>query len=305
MLEKEDFRLWAVNRLEGYLMERGRNDRVQLREFHTVNRSYTGIILEKETGGMCISPVCNTDRLYEAYLQGMSTEEIGRILLSALDEPDEEALVPDGVPSDYESAREKLFLRVCAAEKNRELLRNVPCLPVEDLALTFHLLLKNTDGISSAIVTGPLMKTYGITQDTLLKDAFCKSAQTLPPAFMPLMGAMFGDLEPRPLSELPDRLCEAVILTNTEGIYGASSMFCPGVLKTLSEHFGGDMVILPSSIHEVILLPAEGADIGKLSGIVASVNRTEVPEEDRLTDSVYYYDAACGILTKAYPERKD
>ena len=51
------------------------------------------------------------------------------------------------------------------------------------------------------------------------------------------------------------------------------------------------MVILPSSIHEVLLLKHEkGMDFKDMRETVMEINRNEVPEEDVLSDSVYLYD---------------
>lgn len=299
MLDREDFRSWAGDTVREHLRKTGSRDKVIQKEFVLLNRSYTGLTLEKEGSGIRVSPVCNTDVLYDAYLQGMPFEKIREIILSELSGTESSEIMPGGLPVSYDEARDRLFTRVCSYERNREALKNVPFIRIADMAMTFHLLVRNDDGISSAVITKELTESWKITKETLAADAIRQSPVTIPPAFMPLMGTLFGELTPRPLNELPEHLSEAVVVTNREGIYGASALFCPGVLRTMAESFGGDLVILPSSIHEMILLPAGGSDFTRLREMVSSINLTQVPEEDRLTDNVYIYDAENAVFAAA------
>ncbi len=67
-------------------------------------------------------------------------------------------------------------------------------------------------------------------------------------------------------------------------------MLYPEVLKNFSERLGQDFYVLPSSVHEVILVPVNSeADQESLRGIVTDINRTQVAEEEILADSVYFY----------------
>lgn len=80
------------------------------------------------------------------------------------------------------------------------------------------------------------------------------------------------------------------VMSNISGINGASSMLTGGVLKEFADSQKADLVILPSSVHEVLLIPREeGLDFEELFQMVRSVNETTVPEVDRLSDQVYQY----------------
>lgn len=84
------------------------------------------------------------------------------------------------------------------------------------------------------------------------------------------------------------------VLTNSQGMYGASCILYDGVLEQAAEQLGSDLYVLPSSIHEVILLPAKGEGINSVKALgemVASVNCSgNVADEEVLSDDVYYYD---------------
>lgn len=81
------------------------------------------------------------------------------------------------------------------------------------------------------------------------------------------------------------------VLTNRSGIHGAAGILDKGLISNFSKGMGTGLYILPSSRHEVLLLPgSEGTDAGGLSRIVAEINGMSVSPEDRLADHAYYYD---------------
>lgn len=85
-----------------------------------------------------------------------------------------------------------------------------------------------------------------------------------------------------------------------ENEYGASALFYPEFLEQVAKRFRGKFFILPSSIHELILVPDYGEDVKGLKEIVSDVNDNSdaVTEEDFLSNSVYHYDAKLHRLTK-------
>ena len=100
----------------------------------------------------------------------------------------------------------------------------------------------------------------------------------------------------RPLSEILGKdelfgMPPLYVLSNEEMHFGAVTMFYPGLLSVIADEFGCDLCILPSSIHEVILLPVEpDTDFGALHRIVSRVNDTEVEKEDILSYNVYRFN---------------
>ena len=80
------------------------------------------------------------------------------------------------------------------------------------------------------------------------------------------------------------------VLTTREQINGAGVIFCDGVLRKIREKIG-DFYILPSSVHEVLVVPvSEGIDREELEEMVKSVNAAEVAPEDQLADRVFLFD---------------
>ena len=73
-------------------------------------------------------------------------------------------------------------------------------------------------------------------------------------------------------------------------------MLFAGEFSGLAQELGSDLYILPSSIHEILLLPVSAGKPEELAEIVKEVNRTQVQPEERLSDSVYLYDRKSGEI---------
>ena len=124
---------------------------------------------------------------------------------------------------------------------------------------------------------------FGLTPESVLHDALSAMQRRYPAKISPIGQILQIDEEPAGL----------LVLTSAIGIFGAAAMFYPHVLREAAMRVGKSFFILPSSVHEVLLLPDHGEhDARELHEMVAAINRSEVAEQDVLTDSVYYYDAA-------------
>ena len=100
-----------------------------------------------------------------------------------------------------------------------------------------------------------------------------------------LLAEMMGDeLAPEDLSGIP-----MYVLTNKNRIYGATGMLNGKAIQQCSELLGDRFYILPSSVHELILIPDAG-DPACLTEMVREINRTVLTPNDFLSDMVYVYD---------------
>ena len=80
------------------------------------------------------------------------------------------------------------------------------------------------------------------------------------------------------------------VLTNQEKVYGAAAMLYSDQMKKLAERWQTDLLILPSSIHEVVLLPDDGQnEYAFYRQMVEEVNTTQVEPEEVLSYSLYRY----------------
>ena len=97
-----------------------------------------------------------------------------------------------------------------------------------------------------------------------------------------------------------------MVLTTEGGLLGASAYFYPGMKEKIAEVIGGNYYVLPSSVHEVLILPEHGAMSAKeLGQMVKSINETEVAPKDRLCNRVFRYDSQTRELSiAADPDRR-
>jgi hypothetical protein len=80
------------------------------------------------------------------------------------------------------------------------------------------------------------------------------------------------------------------ILTNQKGINGASCLLYENVIRQFAQKINSDLYILPSSIHEIILIPNDiSMNKETFTKMVEDVNRTQVAAEEVLSDHVYHY----------------
>ena len=80
------------------------------------------------------------------------------------------------------------------------------------------------------------------------------------------------------------------ILSNRQKVHGASIIFNKSLMAKIAEKLG-KYYILPSSIHEVLIVPATlGRNAKELAEIVRNVNAESVPPQERLSDNIYEFD---------------
>lgn len=87
------------------------------------------------------------------------------------------------------------------------------------------------------------------------------------------------------MSEVPGK---SVIISNSSNAYGAAAIMDKEVMKKIADVFGEDLYIIPSSVHDCILMPKSESTLEELQEMVYEVNRETVSREDRLSDDIYF-----------------
>jgi len=98
------------------------------------------------------------------------------------------------------------------------------------------------------------------------------------------------------------------VISNEQQLQGAAAVFYPGMMEAAARELKGDFFLLPSSVHEMLLVPDDGnMTAAELSTMVSTVNRQEVAPELRLSDNVYHYDAKARAFERgeSYEARRD
>ena len=193
--------------------------------------------------------------------------------------------------SDFEDIKDKLFIRICGVGINEEDLSILANTKINNLAITYNVLIdKLTDNppIKSIKITNELLDKYGVSKEELHKAAIQNSEKIFPAKYYKT-----NDLIP------------FNILTNEIGYLGAAALFYPNQMKKIAASLGGNYFVLPSSIHEVLVLPDYGnLNYMELEQMVKVVNKTTVDRKDQLSNNVYYYDSKEKLFSLASEHEK-
>lgn len=197
--------------------------------------------------------------------------------------------------TDYTKIRSHIAYRIIHYEKNKELLKTVPYVRYLDLAIVFYCLLQISEsGSATILIHTNHLKLWNISPEQLYKQACHITPQLLPYDFRN-MTSVISDLFQTPASydQSVSSFCPMYVLTNTQKLYGASCILYPNLLEAISEKLCSDLFILPSSIHETILLPAASRSHYKeLASMVKEINDTELAADEVLSSQIYYYSRA-------------
>lgn len=185
----------------------------------------------------------------------------------------------------FESIKDKLFLDCIPADVARDI--DVVYRLYGDIALYCRILVgRHADRIDSILVDSKMLKSFGISEDELFKAALESAPILMPAKLVPAEQVLnFGEEE-----ETEDNTM--MMLTTSAVMFGASTLFYPGMLASIAEQLDGSYFILPSSRSELIVIKeTESIDSKELQNMVYKVNRSPlVSDIDFLSDSVFYYE---------------
>jgi hypothetical protein len=246
-------------------------------------------------------PIIYLNNYYERYRDGADIDDIAEKIVSVYNSNRE---LPSGLDvtefTDWEKAQKKLSCRLVNSESNKELLQRVPSVAwQEDLAVIFVFNGSVDDGSCySIVVTNDHMTNWGVDTDELYKTAI-SNLEGEDPEIISLFDAIsslvgqFDDAAARREAEET-----MFVLSSRSKCFGAKMLLHTETLKKFAEEHSCDPVIIPSSVHEVILLT--GRDIPNkeaLCNMICEVNRTQVLPEEVLSDHPYVYHRAEGVVT--------
>ena len=198
--------------------------------------------------------------------------------------------------TDPSRLRPYVVFRLIQQKQNRELLEALPHIPFLDLAIVFYLLLPcgNHAMTGSALIRHEHLKAWNMTVRDLTELARENTPRLLGQELLP-MEEMLRKLLPSEtakdlFADNPKERCPLYVLTNRLQLYGAGCMLYDGVLETFATARGCDLYILPSSVHEVLLMPvSEDFSVEELNQMILQVNRDHVSREEILSDHIYRY----------------
>ena len=303
-LNYEEFKEKIKDDIKDYMDEKYKDYGVVIRKVNKTNREVDGLNFYDIPGLKNATPTIYVNNLYEEYERTGNYEEVVRMAAETMergiksfnDEIKAELL-------DTSRLKDNVFFTLINAEQNREILKTVPHREFEDLAIVYRWNLGNDSlGTYTNLVDNDLAKKEGLTENDLYNSAN-KNTKELFPILVKNMNEVISEIIfgesgideemqkefSEVMQETPDENCMYVI-TNESKLFGAASMLYEEPIHELAEQVGGDLYILPSSVHEVIAVPADFGSPEELAEMVYEINMEQVDINDRLSNQVYHYD---------------
>lgn len=284
-----------------------------VRTVEKVNETYEALSVTPEGGNIGMN--LNIDRFYSSYEDGVDYEDLVNNAMDVIDRGISN--IPDldvNKFTDYEQMKDKLVMEVVSAETNAAILATIPHKNMEDMAIVYRFMLNNHNGEqASVLVTNTILAQMGITPEQLHADAL-KNAPEVKPLVIQGMSEVLVEMVGPEAAELMGIIPEEpekeqmYVASVPDKTHGASVIAYQDFMDKAAERAGGDFFILPSSIHELLIVPdTKEMDFRVLEGMVRDVNETQVAPEDKLTDSVYHYDSKEKIfeLAEKFFERQN
>jgi hypothetical protein len=246
------------------------------------------------SGELTASPNFYMQEYYQRYRQGKDVSELAEEIYSTWNGTTG-AFFLESPDMSYDTCRNFVFYRLVNRERNRELLEEIPFIPVFDLAVIFYYLVKSGDeGIQSIRINHNIMKLWGADTTDLLEMATQNTPRLFPAIYKPLVDVIEGFGIPLPDVTWSTEEVQPYMLSNEKGINGASVWLYPGQLEEIARIHEDNYYILPSSIHELLIMPQGGEyssrQESQLLEMVYRANRECVDKEEYLSDNIYYYD---------------
>ncbi len=292
MMNYEEFKQAVADQILDYLPEEYANATVTLQSVVKNNgTNLTGVIVKKPEDN------CSPNVYLESFFNKMQDEELSfdeimRQIAKARVDAQMGYFDVDQIMS-WDAVKDRIKPRLINKSRNKESLQQRPYMTfAENLAVIYAVDLGNAktgSGKMSTAVTTNLADKWNVTVDII--DETARKNISGQGEFLSMEEMLFG-MAGNFLGEAPGE-SGMYVLSNKDRINGAAELLDTDVLDGIADRLGGDFTILPSSIHEVIILPQSVAGDGDgLRDLVGQVNDSEVASDEVLSYSVYRYDSA-------------
>lgn len=265
------------------------------------NTHLDGLVIMSEDSNL--SPTIYLNHYYRQYEKSDDLKDICQEIVTIYREHCPSHCIDISFFTDYDKVKSRIVFKLVNYEKNRALLEKIPHYRFLDLAIVFNCLLNTTDaGNATILIYERHLSLWGITRD----DLYALAASNTPKLLQydlrnmtDVMRELFSDTCPDEEDfDTAQQLCPMYVLTNRQKLNGSVCILYKDLLRDFSRRLESDLYILPSSIHEVLIIPAGNTASGKeLSDMVKEVNATQLSGEEILSDHVYYFSRETCQLT--------
>lgn len=273
------------------------------------------VIFEKEKH---ISPSVYLDEYFKEYKEGKNIAELALAIIVSYEKYKDEMKFDTSELLEYERMKERLYVRVINAGMNEELLETMPHRIYNDFAMIVYAIIEDSENSRMTMnVTHGNIKLWNISAKQLFDEAIENTRSKQPHEIRKMSDVMKEILvakvlrcgykigEDTRIDELLLQEFEAIeaserhemyMLSNARNRDGAVYMLFDDVLENIADMVNNDIILIPSSIHEVLIVPmSDEADCDYLCDLVKFVNNKNLEPIEVLSDKVYVYERGKGI----------
>ena len=258
-------------------------------------------IMEKDKN---IAPTIYINSFYDRYREGVSLKAVVSEIIRIYNQNKNSININADYFENYENVRKTIVYKLVNYQKNKKLLEDVPYKRVLDLAVVFYCLIEQRKGVSAtALIHNEHLRIWNVTEDEIYNDALKNTPVLLAGSIVP-MSKILSEIAGTAPVDNDEKVCEYTgedilyVLTNSSRVNGAACILYDNLLKKFANDVHSDLYILPSSVHEVIIVPKKNAfDKSELADMVREVNEQGVSQDEILSDNVYEYNRKNGLIT--------
>lgn len=258
-------------------------------------------IMEKDKN---IAPTIYINSFYDRYREGVSLKAVVSEIIRIYNQNKNSININADYFENYENVRKTIVYKLVNYQKNKKLLEDVPYKRVFDLAVVFYCLIEQRKGVSAtALIHNEHLRIWNVTEDEIYNDALKNTPVLLAGSIVP-MSKILSEIAGTAPVDNDEKVCEYTgedilyVLTNSSRVNGAACILYDNLLKKFANDVHSDLYILPSSVHEVIIVPKKNAfDKSELADMVREVNEQGVSQDEILSDNVYEYNRKNGLIT--------
>lgn len=285
MMDYEVFKNVIAERIKEFLPSVYAEFRVSIVDVPKINGMREAMILAFESDGCRMSgPNIYLDDLYEEFSECGDLDEIlhdtAQIIIGFTGTQN---LSKNGEVN-LEGYRDFVVHMLINTEMNRELLKNAPHREFFDLSVIYRLAIPEPDGNGylTALITNDMLDEMRVSADELDELADKNSRRELPTQLFRLGPYL-------------------TMMTTDAKMYGAINLLRTDEIKKISDEMDGSLYLLPSSVHDLMVLKDDGRHMEKgLFEMIKSGNEKCNDRDENLSYNIYYYDREKGKIEVRY-----
>lgn len=193
--------------------------------------------------------------------------------------------VPEVEHRELKDMSDRIVPTLVNAAKNQSMLEKAPHFKLMDLAIVYRFVVRKNDdqGFMTSLITNDILECLEYSLEELHELAMNNMEKIMPVKTMQLTNSL-------------------TVLTNESYMFGAAGILCMDVLEELAEKMQSDLYLVPSSVHEMMVMSVDTLEVCELLETLERGNRLYAEANEFLSESIYYYERGSLRICPAYVE---